>query len=195
MDRGQAGSAGQPRRAPVVMEIHAFVHAFIQQPFLEIWWRQGAGGIRFRLPSEPQSLHLEIGDSAPFPSPATCPWDHYTFFLFQSLPADSVLVLDPQFTFSTRSPWAGWAHVSLWCDPCTEAPHFLPLLGPRPAGPSVCISPLGGLLGTWLVQPHHLPLPLPHVRVTSAPQQHRPNPQCHPSSLFHSHARPAFSRC
>lgn len=58
--RGQAGPAGQPRRAPVVMDIHAFVHAFIQ-PFLEIGWRQGAGGIRFRLPSEPQSLHLEIG--------------------------------------------------------------------------------------------------------------------------------------
>lgn len=110
--------------------------------------------------------------------------------LFQSLPAGSVLVLDPQFTFSTCSPWAGWARVSLRCDPCTEAPHFLPLLGPRPAGPSVCISPLGGLLGTWLVQPRHLPLPLPHVRVTSAPQQHRPNPQCHPSSLFHSHAGP-----
>lgn len=74
---GQAGPAGQPRRAPAIMETRACVRscfrAFTQQMSLEVRWMQGGGGTRFRLPSEPQSSHLDGGDRAPLPSLATCP--------------------------------------------------------------------------------------------------------------------------
>lgn len=84
------------------------------------WWN------KVQASSEPQSPPLETGDNAPFapfPSPTTpLGWLH--ILLFQSLPADPVLVLDPLLSLlHTLSPWTGCASGSLGCHPFSEAPH------------------------------------------------------------------------
>lgn len=164
----------------MVIETHARTYAFIQQMFLEVRQRQGGGGGRFRLPSEPQSPPLETGGSTPLPSLAT-PLGPLPTLLSQNLPADPVLVQ---------------GGLGQYLTPCPEAPPISPSPGPQTCR-SICMC-IPHRLEAWrapLTQ-YAQPYPLPHLISPSrqvaprVPPAAQPKPAGHPSSLFHSQRIP-----